>query len=412
MLEINKMPVRGFDDLLPNYCEKAEYLSNILRETAKLFGIREVSLPIVERLDLFKKGLGEETDIVSNEMFVLEKDEDLLCLRPEMTTSFIRSCLNNSINEGRFYYLDWCFRGERPQAGRRRQFRQFGVECIGNGEISEDIECLEFIIMFLKRAEINFKFKINSIGELEDRIHYENDLVKFFELHKNSLSEVSKERLLKKRVLRILDSKEESDIEISKMAPKLSDYISENSREKMDIITKFLKDRNVNFETQNTLVRGLDYYNDFVFEIISTDTTASNSAIGGGGRYNALAEQIGSKHKINAVGFGIGFDRILSFNLVKNSIVQKRKLLVAVLDNKYLKEGAVCSQTLRDQNNSVIVLSGNLVDLLKYANRQKLNYVIIIGEEIEKNELIIKNLLTGQQNTIKKEQVKRFFDFC
>ena len=274
--------VKGFRDLNEDFCNKLFFLLKSFRKLAESFNCYEIKTPTVEFSSLFQRSVGEGTDIVEKEMFLLNNSEtenksensllknllleNLLCLKPEATASIVRSMINNGKFSGRYFTFCNLFRRERPQSGRYREFYTFSIEFFGRRDVFQSIECLDLAISFFNQLNIKYILKVNNIGSSEDRKTYSKSLQDYFTNHYENLSEDSKNRFNKGKFLRILDSKD--DREIIEKAPKIENYLNENSKKKFQKILEFLKNKNIDFEVDFNLVRGLDYYNDLVFEFI------------------------------------------------------------------------------------------------------------------------------------------------
>ncbi|KXK53133.1 MAG: histidyl-tRNA synthetase, partial [Chlorobi bacterium OLB5] len=305
---------KGTKDILPKDIHKWHYVERVIREVTELFNFSEIRTPTFEYTDLFNRGVGSETDIVGKEMYTFtDKSGDSITLRPEGTAPVMRAFLENSlISEAplhKLYYITNMFRYEKPQAGRYREHTQFGGEILGSGSYMTDVELILLAKEVYNRCGINnFKVKINSIGKSEERKNYIQQLKNYLSAYLNDLSDESKRRF-ETNALRILDSKDKNDRNITESAPKIIDTLGTESKERFDNVINELTKLNVNYEIDFRLVRGLDYYTDTTFEFISQEL-GSQDAIGGGGRYDGLIEQLGGK-PCPGVGFGSGIERIL-----------------------------------------------------------------------------------------------------
>lgn len=371
--------VRGFRDILGKEAIKLNYIKNICVKIASKFNINEVFLPIMEYKSLFCRAVGDETDIVSKEMFLLEDGD--ICLRPEMTASSARAVVNSSCFNARWYYFGENFRKERPQKDRYRQFYQFGIELIGDATEASDFDLLEILFMIFKKLNITFCLKINFIPK--NKGVFEKDLKEFLQKNYNQLSSDSQTRYDKKRFLRILDSK--NDQNILKNAPSMANYLSEEELIKRKKILDFIEFNSINYQLDRNLVRGLDYYNGMVFEIIDTSIDGAQNSLAGGGRYDGLFESMGYQ-KTPAVGFAIGVDRLMNRLNIKTEdqlILGIINLLNSNMDYREL----LCEFIIQR-------LPSNLKDGLKKANKYNCSWVIIIGDFLE-----LKNMNTGEQKT-------------
>ena len=290
-----------------------QYVEALMREEAEAFGYREIRTPIFERTELFTRSVGTGTAIVSNEMYTfVDKGERSLTLRPEGTASVVRAACENRLLEGKnqkFYYFGPMFRYERMQAGRYRQFYHFGLEAYGNGGAEQDAEIIDFAHTLFWRLGIrNLKIKINSIGDKEARETYKKAFLEYLRGHFDQLSEESRKRF-EANPLRVLDSKDPQDKAIVNGAPSILDFLSEECRTHFERLQTLLKEYEIPFEIDPRLVRGLDYYQKTVFEILSEDLGAQN-ALCGGGRYDGLAKELGGPD-VPCSGFALGIERVL-----------------------------------------------------------------------------------------------------
>lgn len=408
MIEILKgMKDRIFDD-----AEKMEYIYNISKQVFKNYGYTKIQTPILESIDLFKRGVGEETDVVSKEMYeFIDKGNRNVALRPEGTASVVRAYLEAGLHKSnpniKWFYYGPMYRYEAPQKGRLREFYQIGVENFGTKTPVLDAEIIKMAIDILDRLNIkDLVVEINNIGETEERKKYLEDLVNYLKKYNNDLSEDSKKRLLT-NPLRILDSKDLNDIKIVENAPKLYDYLNEENKKYFDEVINLLKLHKINVRRNDNLVRGLDYYSSTVFEIKS-DKLGAQSTIIGGGRYDKLLDIVGNV-KIPAIGFAMGVERLMLI-LDENKYKQ---------ENKYDKYFAVYNEKTRDymlkivnelrlQNISIEYDYNikNFGNQLKKADKLGIKKVLIFGEdEMNKNIIILKNLELSTQETLTLEEL-------
>ncbi len=308
--------VRGTRVLEGNSANKYLEIINTFHNVAKKYEFNYIKLPTIEKEELFSRSVGENTDIVSKQMYTFnDKKGRNLVLRPEGTAGVVRHHLDKKYtSKKQYYYSDQMFRYERPQKGRYREFHQVGAETLGYEQDSVKVifSILQLSNDFLEScipSGIEIIFEVNSIGNSDDRKLYNKELVKYLEGHKDSLSEDSKKRLTN-NPLRILDSKVKSDIQILKKAPKLSEYRSDNSSTIYKNLINMMSDAKIPYRENQFLVRGLDYYNDFTFEITPTHSKGSQDALGGGGQYDKLSQLLGGDN-INGVGVAFGVDRIM-----------------------------------------------------------------------------------------------------
>ena len=305
--------VKGTYDILPPESVKWNQLISSLQSLSKSFGFEEIKTPIIENLDLFKQNVGFETD-VSKEMFSWEdSSNNYLALKPEMTAPVVRAFIESGFFRSKplckLFYIDALFRREKPQKGRQRQFHQFGVEAFGSSEIEQDIEVILIATKVLCHLGIdNTVLQINNIGSKDTRMLYQDKLSKYFTSYKSKLSKISLKRL-EINPLRILDSKEEIDLEIIDGAPLITEFLSKDEHSKYLNLLSHLNAMNISYQENGRLVRGLDYYNSTTFEI-STLSSKSQNALLGGGRYDYLVESMGGP-ATPAVGFAAGIERLM-----------------------------------------------------------------------------------------------------
>ena len=298
--------------------EANKYLDivNTFHNVAKKYDFEYIKIPTLEKEDLFTRSVGEHTDIVTKQMYSFpDKKGRILVLRPEGTAGVVRHHIDKKYTTIKnYYYSDQMFRYERPQKGRYREFHQVGAETLGHksDSINEIFSIIQLSNDFLESCiptETKFTFEVNSIGSNEDRVKFNKDLVNFLEVHKDKLSEDSLKRL-DKNPTRILDSKDNKDLEILVDAPKLSEYRSDTSSDSYEKIINMISDAKISYKENPLLVRGLDYYNDFTFEIVPNDSNGSQDALGGGGQYDKLSTLLEGK-EINGIGVAFGVDRIM-----------------------------------------------------------------------------------------------------
>ena len=317
--------VKGTYDILPPESVKWNQLISSLQSLSKSFGFEEIKTPIIENLDLFKQNVGFETD-VSKEMFSWEdSSNNYLALKPEMTAPVVRAFIESGFFRSKplckLFYIDALFRREKPQKGRQRQFHQFGVEAFGSSEIEQDIEVILIATKVLCHLGIdNTVLQINNIGSKDTRMLYQDKLSKYFTSYKSKLSKISLKRL-EINPLRILDSKEEIDLEIIDGAPLITEFLSKDEHSKYLNLLSHLNALNISYQENGRLVRGLDYYNSTTFEI-STLSSKSQNALLGGGRYDYLVESMGGP-ATPAVGFAAGIERLM---LESNFTISKERV--------------------------------------------------------------------------------------
>lgn len=398
--------VTGTKDILPKEIPKWRYLESTVQTVFKNFNYREIRTPIFEETALFARGIGEETDIVGKEMYTfLDKGQTSLTLKPEMTASVVRAYIEHSMASNqplqKLYYISPMFRQERPQAGRLRQFHQFGAEAIGSESPVLDAEMIQLAYDILRSLGLkDLILKINSLGISEVREKYKRILKNFLSDKKNKLSEDSRKRF-DTNILRIFDSKVESDQELLKDAPMLLDHLDEKSRSDFEIVKKILKTVNIPFVVDEKLVRGLDYYTKTTFEIIS-GKVGSQSALCGGGRYDLLAEQLEGK-PTPGIGFAAGIERILlACENEKSLNLQEEKLdfYIVTLGENLAEKVYQAASTLRRRKFSVEFdyLNRSVKAQMREANKFNSRYVLFLGgDEYASGNLSLKNMQTGEQ---------------
>lgn len=410
--------VRGTKDILPVEVPIWNFVERTLGQISRLYGFGEIRTPIMEKTEVFLRSLGEETDIVNKEMYTfLDKGGDSITLRPEMTSSVVRSILQNNLLFGnnvlRLWYIGPLFRYERPQKGRLRQFHQYGAELIGSVEPEADVEILLLANSLIQNLGIlNYSLQINSIGNSYSRKKYKDILVRFLVEHKNYLSLESKERL-ERNPLRILDSKDEKDQEILLRAPNILEYLDGRSLEHFDYVQKLLKENSIDFVINPRLVRGLDYYSHTVFEFQS-EILGAQDAFGGGGRYDELFQQFGSK-EVPAIGFALGIERIILILEQLNKFKQKSEPLVfvAYTNPTYINEVISIAENLRKHKIPSIfdIQRKSLKAQLKEANKQNATFTLIVGdEEIEKRQATLRNMGNSSQTSIPFENLVEYLN--
>ena len=306
--------IRGMNDVLPDQTPAWQYLEQTMRDLLAAYAYREIRFPVLEQTQLFKRSIGEVTDIVEKEMYTFEdRNGDSLSLRPEGTASCVRAAEQHGLlynQTQKLWYMGPMYRHERPQKGRYRQFYQMGVEAFGMPGVDIEAEILMFCYDLWQRLDIIdvVRLQINNLGTADDRLSFSEALKNYLEVHREDLDEDSQRRL-DKNVLRILDSKSPQTQEILRNAPQMPDYISTESAESFSAIQKILVSAGIDFEVNTRLVRGLDYYNGLVFEWV-TDKLGAQSAVCSGGRYDGLSKQLGGTDT-PGVGFALGMERLI-----------------------------------------------------------------------------------------------------
>ena len=405
MKKISKL--RGMQDTDPIETTKINFVENSFNEISKSYGYQEVRFPIIESTDLFKRSVGDQSDIVNKEMFTFEsKSGKSMTLRPEGTAGCMRMAIETGLldaGQQRLSYKGPMFRYERPQKGRSRQFQQLSLEAYGFNDYSIDLEMLEISNILFEELSVKkeMTLEINSIGSQKDQEEYSQKLKDYFSKYKKDLDEDSLKRL-EKNPLRILDSKNKDLENLIQEAPKIDQSISKESQDKFSSIKKYLEDLEIQYKENPLLVRGLDYYNDLVFEWKS-NSIGSQDTICGGGRYDSLSKIIGGR-ETNAIGLSIGLERLCL--LIEDSTIKDTKsLLIVSLEDSFFLDGMKLASSLRKKlQNFSIQFSGkekNLKALLKKANKKNTDFMVIIGrEEIKNNSFTLKKLSMNQEMKI------------
>lgn len=401
---------RGTIDYLPAYFEKWKAIEKIWRKLTHVYGFKEIQTPMFEHTELFIRSAGETSDIVSKELYTFEdRGGRSLSLRPEGTSPVVRAYLENSMNNlpqpVKLFYLMPMFRYERPQAGRLRQHTQYGVEAIGSASCFTDAEVIHLAMSFYKELGFDgLKIQLNSLGDKETREKYKINLINYFNKYLGDFDEEYKLKL-QKNPLRILDTKEENLKPIVENAPKITDFLSVNSRNHFETLQNYLNDYQIEFSLNTRLVRGLDYYNDTVFEVTSNKLGAQD-AIAGGGRYDGLIEQFGGK-STPAFGFGAGMERLIfamekhSLNIQESSNVEV--YLVAAESVAKQRTMDVLFELRKERISCDLdpFFDNKVGKQLSKAAKLGAKYAIIIGsEELLNDTLTLKNLETETQEKI------------
>ena len=405
--------VKGCKDIYGREMELFQYIENVLSKMAESYGYTKIITPIIEYSELFQRSVGEDTDIVEKEMYTFQdKGGRSLTLRPEITASVARSYVENHFETLpaplRKYYIGPCFRYEKPQKGRYREFYQFGVEAIGDISPLIDAEVISLAYNIAKQFSLkNIKVRLNSIGCRKCRPHYKEALKEALKPHYEELCSDCKRRFYT-NPLRILDCKKESK-ELKESLPKITDYLCDECRNHFDKVKEYLKLMNIPFELDHTLVRGLDYYTKTVFEVISTDLGAQNALLGGG-RYDYLIEELGGR-PVPAVGFAMGMERLMTILKAENKIVRKDPIIYIVYQKEALKEAIEIANKLRGEGFITLldIKGGSFKKQFERSSKRNASYTVIIGEEEkEKNTVQVKNMKTKEQKEIPKGEIVTF----
>ncbi|MCS6181035.1 histidine--tRNA ligase [Shewanella baltica] len=406
--------IRGMNDILPTQSPLWQKVEAVLRSSVSAYGYSEIRTPIVENTDLFKRSIGEVTDIVEKEMYTFaDNNGDSLTLRPEGTASTVRAGNENGLlynQEQRLWYMGPMFRHERPQKGRYRQFNQFGVEVYGIGTADIDAEVLMLSARLWEKLGISdhVSLELNTLGDPAERAVYRDALIAFLEQHKDALDEDSKRRMYS-NPLRVLDSKDQNVQAILAGAPELMDFLGEESKTHFSQLRELLDAVGIKYTINPRLVRGLDYYNRTVFEWV-TSSLGSQGTVLAGGRYDGLVAQLGGKDT-PAVGFAMGLERIvllLETLELNKDIPSEVDVYVTAMGDSCLVEAIKIAQELRSALPNLKVMShcggGNVKKQMKRADKSGASVALLIGEdEIAEGMVTVKHL----RNDIEQQRVAR-----
>lgn len=402
--------VRGMNDILPEDTPYWQELEAIIRDTLSSYGYREIRVPIVEKTELFKRSIGEVTDIVEKEMYTFEdRNGDSLTLRPEGTASCVRAGIENGLLHNqvhRLWYMGPMFRHERPQKGRYRQFHQIGVEAFGMEGPDLDAELILLTARLWKKLGLNdLELQINSLGTSEARKVYREKLVEYFSGRQDQLDEDSQRRL-SSNPLRILDSKNPDMRDLIDNAPKLTEHLDEESREHFRLLCESLNAAGISYTINPCLVRGLDYYGRTVFEWVTTRLGAQGTVCAGG-RFDGLVEQLGGK-PVAAAGFAMGLERLLE--LVRDNLAPEHypHAYLVLVGEAAQKSGLLLAEQLRDRVDGIRILmhcgGGSFKSQFKKADKSGASLALIIGdEEIDQGTVGIKYLREDEEQQVIKQ---------
>ena len=399
----------GTEDILPSVSRDWQKLEEFLRNTAGVFGFQEIRIPTFEQTELFSRGVGETTDVVQKEMYTVTAKESSFTLRPEGTAGTIRAMLQNGLlNEAlpqRVYYILSCFRHERPQAGRLREFHQFGVEMAGSAQPSADAEVISLAKQILDQIGLkNIELHINSIGCPNCRQNYHKALKDYFSGSRECLCGTCQERL-EKNPMRLLDCKVESCKEIAKDAPLILDYLCDDCKSHFEKLKSNLDALGIAYTVDPRIVRGLDYYTKTVFEFVTTEIGAQGTVCGGG-RYDGLIEQLGGQ-PTPALGFGMGLERLLLVLKSQGISLSEEKpcdvYFVPMGEAAERKAMQLTAQLRKDGISAQSdVMGRSLRAQMKYADKIHARFTVVIGDnELEQGEAVLKNMKSGEKISIK-----------
>lgn len=401
--------IKGTRDVLPSESFRWHQVEQIIRQVMHLYNYKEIRTPIFEETALFERGIGELTDIVGKEMYTfIDRGGTSLTLKPEMTAAVVRAYIQHNLGEQqplvKVYYLSPMFRQERPQAGRLRQFHQFGAEAIGAGRPEVDSEVIALSLAVYQAVGLkNVVLKINSVGCENCRPNYKNILYKYLNIVKEQLSEESKKRVIQ-NPLRILDSKDERDKRLTMDAPLMKDHLCQACANHFERLQAVLHSLDISYEIDGRIVRGLDYYTKTAYEIISPDL-GSQDALAGGGRYDLLVKELGGENT-PAVGFAAGIERLM-IAMEQQGLFQDVDLypmvFIASADDAGRAWALKLACLLRQARISceIDLLHRSLKAQMREAGRQSAKYVIIVGDaELKNQKVTLKHMQTGKQEEI------------
>ncbi len=408
---------KGTKDVLPQDSYKWQYVESVARDVANAFAVREIRTPVFEHTELFNRGVGDTTDIVTKEMYTFkDKGDRSITLKPEGTAGAVRSFIENGMGNGvlpaKMYYIIPAFRYERPQAGRLREFHQFGVELFGAKGAQTDAEAILIADTLLKRLGIAVKLCINSIGCPTCRAEYNRALKAFFAPNLDKLCYDCKSRY-EKNPLRLLDCKEEECKKINAGAPSMLDYLCQDCANHFEQVKTYLKNAGVEYTIDPRIVRGLDYYTRTVFEFVSTSIGAQGTVCAGG-RYDGLIEQLGG-NPTPAVGFAAGIERLLLVMLscgAKFPEEPKPTVYLAGMDEACREKAFALAYALRSAGISAEIdhMERSIKAQFKYADKIGAKYVAVIGgNELADGKANVKNMQTGESESVAFEDMVSYF---
>lgn len=411
MTLLTKAP-RGTVDVLPEESFKRKFVEDLLADCARTADFKEIRTPVFEHTELFKRSVGETTDVVQKEMYTFEDNgQRSITLRPEVTAGCARAFLEHGLfNEPlpqKYYYITSCYRYEKPQAGRLREFHQFGVETLGSDSPAADAEIIALAHHIFDMFSIeDISLEINSIGCPKCRSAYHAELKKYFESNRDRLCDTCLTRL-DRNPMRILDCKSPVCQEIAKDAPVMLDFLCDDCRNHFEKVKKYLNAMDIDYTVNPRIVRGLDYYTNTVFEFVSTGIGAQGTVCGGG-RYNGLIREL-SGDDIPACGFGMGIERLMLLIASKGRDLpdEERPLLyIAPSSEEYSFEAMSLTKQFREAGVNVITDLGgrSLKAQMKYANKRNVRYTTVLGsDEIESHTVTVKNMDSGEKTTYELE---------
>lgn len=401
--------IKGTEDVLPKDSYRWQFVEDVMRRESKAYGFKEIRTPVFEHTELFQRGVGQTTDVVQKEMYTFDtKGGESVTLRPEGTAGAARAVLEHSLeNDGlpiKASYFVSCYRYEKPQAGRLREFHQFGVEEYGTQSPLADAEIICVAQSIFDRLGIKqLRLEINSIGCPTCRAEYHKALREYFGACKEELCDTCNSRL-EKNPMRILDCKSPICSKIAEGAPKITDYLCDECREHFEQVQKYLDVAGVEYTVNSTIVRGLDYYTKTVFEFV-TDFIGAQGTVCGGGRYDGLIEELGGKH-LPSLGFAMGMERLLMLMDKQGIEIPEPSscdLYVATMGDKAKEKAFSLIKSVRDCGliAETDVVGRGLRPQMKYADKIGAKFSLVLGDnEIEQNSAEVKNMTTGEKTTL------------
>ena len=409
-MAVNIKAIKGTKDTLPNESYKLQYIEQAALDTAKTFGFHEMRTPVFEYTELFDRSVGETTDVVQKEMYTFnDKGDRSITLRPEGTAGAVRAFLEHGLfNEPlpqKVCYLTSCYRYEKPQAGRLREFHQFGVECFGAASALADAEIIALAKQYFDFIGIEgLAVEINSIGCPECRKKYSQALKEFFESKKEQLCETCLSRL-DRNPMRILDCKSPVCSEIAEGAPVVLDFICDDCRDHFEALKKYLEAMDIEYVVNPQIVRGLDYYTRTVFEFVSLEEKTKGLVLGGGGRYDGLIEELGGA-SLPACGFAMGLERLL-IHMEESGVAfpeaPKCNLSIVTAGERAVLKALELSSSLRAQGYTVNVdtVGRSIKAQMKYANKINSEFTVVLGDdELDGGTAKLKNMQDGTETVI------------
>ncbi|ASM38681.1 MAG: histidine--tRNA ligase [Campylobacter sputorum] len=403
--------LRGMNDILNEKAQIYKHIVEICESVALNFGYSFIETPKLENTSLFKRSVGESSDIVGKEMYEFtDKGGNDVCLRPEGTAGVVRAFIEHKFDKTsgvkRYFYHGSMFRYERPQKGRLREFHQFGIECFGENSIYEDASVIIIGAKILQKLGIKTTLKINSLGDKNCMPEYKNKLVTFLNNIQDELCEDCKRRI-QTNPIRVLDCKVQHCKEVLKNAPLIIDNLSKECESEFKKLQEILTKNGIKFEIDPKLVRGLDYYTKTAFEFVS-DEIGSQSAVLGGGRYDNLVEFLGGKPTYG-VGFALGIERIMEILSSKDYKIQRKKIYLCALDDKFIDQiYTICLNLRNEYEVEISYEAKNATKHLKNADNINANVFLCVGEDEAKNsEIWYKNLQNKQDKKIKISDIKQ-----